>query len=94
VSIPRGVLPAVSGGAGTGKSSLIQGCLPQAHPGMIIIGQNLAHGSRRPTTATYTGILDNVRKAFVKANKVDTALFSANTKGAAAPTGTGVVHRS
>ena len=82
VSIPRGVLTAVTGVAGAGKSSLIQGCLPVAYPDTIIIDQNLARGSRRSNTATYTGILDNVRKAFAKANKVDAAMFSANSKGA------------
>ena len=82
VSIPKGVLTAVSGVAGSGKSSLIQGCLPDAYPDTIIIDQNLARGSRRSNTATYTGILDNVRKAFAKANSVDAALFSANSKGA------------
>ena len=82
VSIPRGTLVAVSGVAGSGKSSLIQGCMPAAYPETIIIDQNLARGSRRSNTATYTGILDNVRKAFAKANSVDVALFSANSKGA------------
>ena len=82
VTIPKGVLTAVSGVAGSGKSSLIQGCLPDAYPDTIIIDQNLARGSRRSNTATYTGILDNVRKAFAKANSVDAALFSANSKGA------------
>ena len=82
VAIPRGVLTAVSGVAGSGKSSLIQGCLPGAYPETIIIDQNLARGSRRSNTATYTGILDNVRKAFAKANSVDASLFSANSKGA------------
>jgi excinuclease UvrABC ATPase subunit len=82
VAIPRGVLTAVSGVAGSGKSSLIQGCLPAAYPDTIIIDQNLARGSRRSNTATYTGILDHVRKAFAKANGVDAALFSANSKGA------------
>jgi excinuclease ABC A subunit len=82
VTIPRGVLTAVSGVAGSGKSSLIAGCLPAAYPETIIIDQNLARGSRRSNTATYTGILDNVRKAFAKANSVDAALFSANSKGA------------
>ncbi len=82
VTIPKGVLTAVSGVAGSGKSSLIQGCLPTAYPDTIIIDQNLARGSRRSNTATYTGILDNVRKAFAKANSVDAALFSANSKGA------------
>ena len=82
VSIPMGVLTAVSGVAGSGKSSLIQGCLPQAYPDTIIIDQNLARGSRRSNTATYTGILDAVRKAFAKANDVEASLFSANSKGA------------
>ncbi len=82
VSIPRGVLTAVTGVAGSGKSSLIQGSLPTAYPDTVIIDQNLARGSRRSNTATYTGILDNVRKAFAKANKVEASLFSANSKGA------------
>jgi len=82
VTIPRGVLTAITGVAGSGKSSLIQGSLPQAYPETVIIDQNLARGSRRSNTATYTGILDSVRKAFAKENKVDAALFSANSKGA------------
>lgn len=82
VAIPKGVLTAVSGVAGSGKSSLIQGCLPAAYPDTIIIDQNLARGSRRSNTATYTGILDNVRKAFAKENGVEASLFSANSKGA------------
>ena len=82
VSIPRGVLTAVTGVAGSGKSSLIQGCLPLVYSETILIDQNLSRGSRRSNTATYTGILDNVRKAFAKANSVDAALFSANSKGA------------
>jgi excinuclease UvrABC ATPase subunit len=82
VTIPKGVLTAVSGVAGSGKSSLVVGCLPQAYPETIIIDPNLARGSRRSNTATYTRILDSVRKAFAKANAVDAALFSANSKGA------------
>jgi excinuclease UvrABC ATPase subunit len=82
VDIPRGVLTLVTGVAGAGKSSLIQGCLPEAYPETIIIDQNLARGSRRSNTATYTGVLDHVRKAFAKASGVDAALFSANSKGA------------
>jgi excinuclease ABC A subunit len=82
VSIPRGVLTAVTGVAGSGKSSLIQGCLPKAYAETIIIDQNLNRGSRRSNTATYTGILDHVRKAFAKANNVEASLFSANSKGA------------
>ncbi|MDB5585599.1 MAG: excinuclease subunit UvrA [Devosia sp.] len=82
VKIPRGVLTAVTGVAGSGKSSLIQGCLPKAYPDTVIIDQNLSRGSTRSNTATYTGILDTVRKAFAKENGVEAALFSANSKGA------------
>ncbi len=93
VSIPRGVLTVVTGVAGAGKSSLIQGRLPEAYPDTVIIDQNLARGSRRSNTATYTGILDNVRKAFAKANKVDASLFSANSKGACPDcSGLGVIY--
>ncbi|UYO00168.1 MAG: excinuclease ABC subunit UvrA [Devosia sp.] len=82
VDIPRNVLTVVSGVAGSGKSSLIQTCLPEIYPETIIIDQNLARGSRRSNTATYTGILDAVRKAFAKSNGVEPSLFSANSKGA------------
>ncbi|MEQ1901202.1 MAG: excinuclease ABC subunit UvrA [Devosia sp.] len=82
VTIPAGVLAVVTGVAGAGKSSLIQGALPAAYPETVIIDQNLARGSRRSNTATYTGILDSVRKAFAKATGEDAALFSANSKGA------------
>jgi excinuclease UvrABC ATPase subunit len=82
VAIPSGVLTVVTGVAGAGKSSLVQGALPTAYPDTVIIDQNLARGSRRSNTATYTGILDNVRKAFAKATGEDAALFSANSKGA------------
>jgi excinuclease UvrABC ATPase subunit len=82
VEIPKGVLTVVTGVAGSGKSSLIQGCLPPAYPDTIIIDQNLARGSSRSNTATYTGILDSVRKAFAKATGEEASLFSANSKGA------------
>ncbi len=82
VDIPEGVLTVVTGVAGSGKSSLIQGALPLAYPDTVIIDQNLARGSSRSNTATYTGILDTVRKAFAKANGVEASLFSANSKGA------------
>jgi excinuclease UvrABC ATPase subunit len=93
VNLPKGVLTAVSGVAGSGKTSLIVGCLSLAYPETIVIDQNLARGSRRSNTATYTGILDNVRKAFAKSNGVDSALFSANSKGACPDcNGLGVVY--
>ncbi|MEU0517794.1 excinuclease ABC subunit UvrA [Streptosporangium sp. NPDC006007] len=82
VTIPRGVLTVVTGVAGSGKSSLIQGCLPESHPEAVVIDQSLGRGSRRSNTATYTGILDPIRKAFASASKVSAALFSANSKGA------------
>lgn len=82
VDIPRGVLTAVTGVAGSGKSSLILGCLPKVHEDTIIIDQTLARGSRRSNTATYSGMLDPIRKAFAKANDVKPALFSANSEGA------------
>jgi excinuclease UvrABC ATPase subunit len=82
IAIPAGVLTVVTGVAGAGKSSLIQAALPAAYPDTIIIDQTLARGSRRSNTATYTGILDNVRKAFARATGENAALFSANSKGA------------
>ncbi|MGL4236307.1 ATP-binding cassette domain-containing protein [Tabrizicola sp.] len=82
VAIPKGVLTVVAGVAGSGKSSLIQTCLPRAYPEAILIDQTLARGSRRSNTATWTGILDPIRKAFAKANGVAPALFSANSQGA------------
>ena len=82
VKIPQGVLTVVTGVAGSGKSSLIQGCLPQRYPETVVIDQNLGRGSKRSNPATYTGVLDPIRKAFASANKVSAALFSANSKGA------------
>ncbi|WP_197048428.1 ATP-binding cassette domain-containing protein [Streptosporangium roseum] len=82
VSIPEGVLTVVTGVAGSGKSSLIHGCLPERYPDAVFIDQNLPRGSKRSNPATYTGMLDLIRKAFASANKVNAALFSANSKGA------------
>jgi excinuclease UvrABC ATPase subunit len=82
VAVPLGVLVAVTGVAGSGKTSLVAGALPRGREDVVVIDQTLARGSRRSNTATYTGILDAVRKAFAKANGVDASLFSANSKGA------------
>ncbi|MCF2706730.1 excinuclease ABC subunit UvrA [Arcanobacterium haemolyticum] len=85
VDVPLGVMVAVTGVAGSGKSSLIHGCLPQQTPdgGEIIkIDQAPIKGSSRSNLATYTSILEPIRKAFAKANGVKPALFSANSEGA------------
>jgi len=82
VDVPLGVLVAVTGVAGSGKSSLIHGCLPRTDPSVTVIDQGAIRGSRRSNPATYTGILDPIRTAFAKANGVKPALFSANSEGA------------
>jgi excinuclease UvrABC ATPase subunit len=82
VDVPLGVLVAVTGVAGSGKSSLIHGCLPRTDPSVTVIDQSAIKGSRRSSPATYTGILDPIRTAFAKANGVKPALFSANSEGA------------
>jgi excinuclease ABC A subunit len=82
VDVPLGVLVAVTGVAGSGKSSLIHGCLPRTDPSVTVIDQSAIRGSRRSNPATYTGILDPIRAAFAKANGVKRALFSANSEGA------------
>src|SRR5213595_3427242 len=81
VDIPLGVLVVVTGVAGSGKSSLVQGSIP-AGAGVVSIDQGAILGSRRSNPATYTGLLDPIRKAFAKANGVNAALFSANSEGA------------
>ncbi|HEX5781018.1 MAG TPA: ATP-binding cassette domain-containing protein, partial [Solirubrobacteraceae bacterium] len=82
VDVPLGVLVAVTGVAGSGKSSLIHGCLARQHDGVTVLDQTAIRGSRRSNPATYTGLLDPIRKAFAKANGVKPALFSANSEGA------------
>ncbi len=82
VDVPLGVLVAVTGVAGSGKSSLIHGCMPRRDPSVTVIDQAAIRGSRRSNPATYTGILEPIRKAFATANKVKPALFSANSEGA------------
>ncbi|MFC6880661.1 ATP-binding cassette domain-containing protein [Actinomadura yumaensis] len=81
VDIPLGVLTVITGVAGSGKSSLVHGSIP-AGAGVVSIDQSAIRGSRRSNPATYTGLLDPIRKAFAKANGVKPALFSANSEGA------------
>ncbi|MGK2869793.1 MAG: excinuclease ABC subunit UvrA [Mycobacterium sp.] len=88
VDIPLGVLVAVTGVAGSGKSSLIDGSLA-GRDGVVPIDQSAIRGSRRSNPATYTGLLEPIRKAFAKANGVKPALFSSNSEGAC-PTCNGV----
>ncbi|MET9906109.1 excinuclease ABC subunit UvrA [Streptomyces sp. NPDC006476] len=92
VDVPLGVLCVVTGVAGSGKSSLVHGSIP---PGanVVSVDQGAIKGSRRSNPATYTGLLDPIRKAFASANGVKPALFSANSEGAC-PTcnGAGVVY--
>ncbi len=81
VDIPLGVLAVITGVAGSGKSSLVQGSI-SGREGVVSIGQGAIRGSRRSNPATYTGLLDPIRNAFAKANGVKPALFSANSEGA------------
>jgi excinuclease UvrABC ATPase subunit len=81
VDIPMGVLVAVTGVAGSGKSSLIHGSVA-GREGVVVVDQTAIRGSRRSNPATYTGLLEPIRKAFAKANNVKPALFSANSEGA------------
>ena len=92
VDIPLGVLCVLTGVAGSGKSSLVKGSV-SGREGVVTVDQSAIKGSRRSNPATYTGLLEPVRKAFAKANGVKPALFSANSEGAC-PTcnGAGVVY--
>jgi excinuclease UvrABC ATPase subunit len=92
VDIPLGVLVVITGVAGSGKSSLVHGSIP-AGAGVVSIDQAAIRGSRRSNPATYTGLLEPIRKAFAKANGVKPALFSANSEGACtACSGAGVIY--
>ena len=82
VDIPTGVLTVVTGVAGSGKSSLIHQAFLRQHPDAVVIDQSAVGTSTRSNPATYTGIMDEVRKAFATANKVSPSLFSFNSKGA------------
>ncbi|MFC5729963.1 MULTISPECIES: ATP-binding cassette domain-containing protein [Nocardioides] len=92
VDIPLGMLCVLTGVAGSGKSSLVQGSVA-GRDGVVVIDQGAIKGSRRSNPATYTGLLDPIRKAFAKANGVKPALFSSNSEGAC-PTcnGAGVIY--
>ncbi|MEV0723451.1 excinuclease ABC subunit UvrA [Micromonospora purpureochromogenes] len=92
VNIPLGVLTVVTGVAGSGKSSLIHGSV-SGREGVVAVDQTAIRGSRRSNPATYTGLLEPIRKAFAKANGVKPALFSPNSEGAC-PTcnGAGVIY--
>ncbi|WP_369070080.1 ATP-binding cassette domain-containing protein [Kineococcus terrestris] len=81
VDVPLGVLVAVTGVAGSGKSSLVHGSIARRE-GVVVVDQSPVRGSRRSNPATYSGLLEPVRKAFAKANGVKPALFSANSEGA------------
>jgi excinuclease UvrABC ATPase subunit len=92
VDVPLGVLCVVTGVAGSGKSSLIHGSIPPG-AGVVSVDQAPIRGSRRSNPATYTGLLEPIRKAFAKANGVKPALFSANSEGACpACNGAGVIY--
>ncbi len=92
VDIPLGLLVVVTGVAGSGKSSLIQGSV-SGREEVVSVDQSAIRGSRRSNPATYTGLLDPIRKAFAKANGVKPALFSANSEGACpACNGAGVIY--
>jgi excinuclease UvrABC ATPase subunit len=92
VDIPTGVLTVVTGVAGSGKSSLVEGAFLPEHPGAVVIDQSAVGASTRSNPATYTGIMDDIRTAFAKANGVDAGLFSFNSAGACeACKGTGVL---
>ncbi len=81
VDIPLGTLVVVTGVAGSGKSSLLMGSVT-GNDGVVTVDQGAIKGSRRSNPATYTGLLDHLRKAFAKENEVKAALFSANSEGA------------
>jgi excinuclease UvrABC ATPase subunit len=93
VDIPTAVLTAVTGVAGSGKSSLIDEVFLPDHPDAVVIDQSAVGTSTRSNPATYTGVMDDIRKAFAAANKVDAGLFSFNSKGACENcNGSGVIY--
>ena len=92
VDLPLGVVCVVTGVAGSGKTSLVHGCMPDRDD-LIVVDQASIRGSRRSNIATYTGMLDSIRDAFAKANDVSASLFSANSDGACPVcAGLGMIH--
>jgi excinuclease UvrABC ATPase subunit len=92
VDVPLGMLCVVTGVAGSGKSSLIHGSIAN-RDGVVVIDQGAIRGSRRSNPATYSGLLEPIRKAFAKANGVKPALFSSNSEGACSTcNGAGVIY--
>jgi excinuclease ABC A subunit len=93
VDIPTGVLTLITGVAGSGKSSLINEAFLHQHPEAVVIDQSAVGASTRSNPATYTGVMDDVRKVFAAANKVNAGLFSFNSKGACEKcNGSGVIY--
>ncbi|CAM4113121.1 ATP-binding cassette domain-containing protein [Deinococcus marmoris] len=93
VDIPTGVLTVVTGVAGSGKSSLINDVFLAQHPGSVVIDQSRVTANSRSAPATYTGIMDDIRKAFAKANGVSASLFSFNSEGSCPEcSGLGVIY--
>ena len=93
VDIPTGVLTVITGVAGSGKSSLMNEAFLRQHPEAVIIDQSAVGTSTRSNPATYTGVMDDVRKVFAAANKVNAGLFSFNSKGACEKcNGSGVIY--
>jgi excinuclease UvrABC ATPase subunit len=93
VNIPAGILTVVTGVAGSGKSSLVHHAFLSKYPEAIVVDQSAVGTSSRSNPATYTGVMDLIRKAFAKANNVDASLFSFNSKGACENCqGTGVIY--
>jgi excinuclease UvrABC ATPase subunit len=93
VDIPTGVLTVITGVAGSGKSSLINEAFLRQHPDAVVIDQSAVGTSTRSNPATYTGVMDDVRKVFAAANKVNAGLFSFNSKGACEKcNGSGVIY--
>lgn len=82
VDIPKGVLTAITGVAGSGKSSLIHGVFAKQHPEAVVIDQSSIHTSKRSNPASFVGILDAIRELFAKANNVSASIFSFNSEGA------------